>query len=162
IGPDRAPGLGGRDVGWKRARLRIKHGGHGVTIWNSKVDFGVVHPLVYLECRTGEGPILETLKTIVDDCDFGAVEIAPPKDPTSEAAALAKQVDRSNFGLTIDLSHLPLLGETSQQALHTAAPYLSHAHIGNCVVNYPDSPLYGDFHPRFGHPLGCSDLPEVI
>jgi sugar phosphate isomerase/epimerase len=254
-----------------------------MTAWLSKVDFGVVHPLVYLECRTGEGPILETLKTIVADSDFGAVEIAPPKDPairkkardllasaslqvvylpilpviierlelgspdsalrtaamarlkplldeaiefgaplamitgpldpgpdqrqaitdrlaedvrelcdyaaaksskrllhitlenfdrdiekkrligpTREAVALAETVDRSNFGLTIDLSHLPLLGETSKQALQTAAPYLIHAHIGNCVINYPDSPLYGDFHPRFGHPQGCSDLPEVI
>jgi len=254
-----------------------------MTAWMSKVDFGVVHPLVYLECRNGEGPILETLKHIVADSDFGAVEIAPPKDPairkkardllhssalqivylpilpviierlelgsvdnemraasmarlkalldeaiefgaplamitgpldpgpehraamtdrladdlrelcdyaaakstkrllhltfenfdreiekkrligpTREAAALAQKVDRSNFGLTIDLSHLPLLGETPRLALETAAPYLIHAHIGNCVLNYPDSPLYGDFHPRFGHPLGCSDLPEVI
>ena len=25
-----------------------------------------------------------------------------------------------------------------------------------------DSPLYGDFHPRFGHPHGRNDLPEVV
>ena len=25
------------------------------------MDFGVIHPLIYLECRGGEGPILETL-----------------------------------------------------------------------------------------------------
>jgi hypothetical protein len=30
------------------------------------------------------------------------------------------------------------------------------------VLNHPESPLQGDFHPRFGHPLGCNDLPEVI
>lgn len=254
-----------------------------MTAWRSKVEFGVVHPLVYLECRGGEGPILETLKVIVADSDFGAVEIAPPKNPvvrkqardlllsaalqvvylpilpviierlelgsadatlrgaamarlktlideaiefgaplamvtgpldpgaenraamvdrladdlrdlcdyaaakssnrllhitlenfdrdiekkrligpTHEAVALAEQVDRPNFGLTIDLSHLPLLGETPAHALQTAAPYLIHAHIGNCVLNFPDSPIYGDFHPRFGHPHGCNDLPEVI
>lgn len=247
------------------------------------VDFGVVHPLVWLACRNGEGPIVETLMHIVGDADFGAVEIAPPKDPavrkqardllassalqvvylpilpviieklelgsadeslrkaalariqplldeavefdaplamlaspldvpppereaaaerladdlralcdyaaarsrgrllhitlenfdrdvekrrligpTREAVALAQRVDRPNFGLTIDLSHLPLLGETSADALSTAAPYLLHAHIGNCVLDHPDSPLYGDFHPRFGHPLGRNDLPEVI
>jgi len=82
--------------------------------------------------------------------------------PTVEAAALARAVDRPNFGLTIDLSHLPLLRETAAQALRTAAPYLIHAHIGNCVADHPGSPLYGDFHPRFGHPLGCNDLPQVV
>jgi sugar phosphate isomerase/epimerase len=82
--------------------------------------------------------------------------------PTSEAVALAAAIDRPNFGLTIDLSHLPLLNETSEAALKLAAPHLIHAHIGNCVIDHPDSPLYGDFHPRFGHPLGRNDLPEVV
>ncbi len=247
------------------------------------MDFGVVHPLVFFECRGGEGPILETLPTMIDDPIFGAIEIAPiknpeiaqkarallataqmqvvylpilpiivenlgiasadsaeraavmtrlrtlldeaiefdspmamvtgPRDPgpaereaatarlvedlrelcdyaaarsrgqllhitfenfdrdiekkrligpTSETVAMADSIDRPNFGLTIDLSHLPLLGETSADALHTAAPHIIHAHIGNCVIDHPESPLYGDFHPRFGHPLGRSDLPEVI
>ena len=247
------------------------------------MDFGVIHPLIYLECRGGEGPILETLPTIVNDSDFGAIEIAPIKNPevrqkakallaqsqlqvvylpilpvlleklepgsadanlrkaamtrlkvlideaidmgsvmamvqgpldvpadqreattvrliedlqelcdyatakstkkqlfitfenfdrdiekkrligpTLEAAKLAEAVDRLNFGLTIDLSHLPLLGETAAHALKTADRHLIHAHIGNCVVDHPNSALYGDFHPRFGHPLGRNDLPEVI
>jgi hypothetical protein len=30
------------------------------------------------------------------------------------------------------------------------------------VIDHPGTPLYGDFHPRFGHPLGRNDLPEVI
>ncbi len=254
-----------------------------MSTWSHSLDFGVIHPLIYLECRGGEGPILETLPAIINDADFGAIEIAPIKNPdvrqkakallaqaqlqvvylpilpvlleklepgsadpalrqaalsrlktlldeaidfgatlamvqgpldpgpaareattarlvedlqtlcdyaadrartrplfitfenidrdiekkrligpTVEAAALARAVDRPNFGLTIDLSHLPLLGETAEHALTTAAPYLLHAHIGNCVIDHPDSPLYGDFHPRFGHPLGRNDLPEVV
>ncbi|MCC7359196.1 MAG: sugar phosphate isomerase/epimerase [Anaerolineales bacterium] len=251
--------------------------------WASQLDFGVVHPLIFLECRNGEGPILETLPTIVNDTTFGAVEIAPIKNaevrqkakaliasaqmqvvylavlpiileklelgsadagrrqaavervqtlldeaidfgatlamvqgpldtavgeraattarlaedlaalcdyatarsqkrqlfltlenfdrdiekkrligPTAEAAALAQAVDRPNFGLTIDLSHLPLLGESSAEALRTAEPYLIHAHCGNCVIDHPGHALYGDFHPRFGHPLGRNDLPELV
>jgi sugar phosphate isomerase/epimerase len=251
--------------------------------WSNRMDFGVVHPLIYLACRGGEGPILETLPAIVNDSDFGAIEIAPIKNPevrqrakallaqsqlqvvylpilpvlleklepgsadvdqrtaavsrlktlideaidlgcvlamvqgpldpgpdqrqattdrlvkdlqelcdyaaarsrqrllfltfenfdrdvekkrligpTVEAVQMARSVDRRNFGLTIDLSHLPLLDETPAQALQTAAPYLIHAHIGNCVIDYPESQLYGDFHPRFGHPLGRNDLPEVV
>jgi len=254
-----------------------------MTAWTKLMDFGVVHPLIYLACRGGEGPILETLPTIINDSDFGAIEIAPIKNPevrqkaremlaqsqlqivylpilpvllerlepgssdidqrnaalvrlrslideaidfgctmamvqgpldpgvdqreattarlvedmqalcdyaaaqskkrlvfltfenfdrdiekkrligpTSEAARLAEAIDRPNFGLTIDLSHLPLLGETPTHALHTAGRHLIHAHIGNCVIDHPESALYGDFHPRFGHPLGRNDLPEVI
>lgn len=254
-----------------------------MTVWSNLMDFGVVHPLIYLECRGGEGPILETLPTIINDSDFGAIEIAPIKNPevrkkarallaqsqlqivylpilpvllenlapgsadadqrkatlarlrelideaidfgcimamlqgpldpdvdqraatterlaedlqalcdyasaqskkrllhitfenfdrdiekkrligpTAEAVRLAEAVNRPNFGLTIDLSHLPLLNETSAHALQTAAAHLIHAHIGNCVIDHPESALYGDFHPRFGHPLGRNDLPEVI
>ncbi|MBW4437829.1 MAG: sugar phosphate isomerase/epimerase [Pleurocapsa minor GSE-CHR-MK-17-07R] len=251
--------------------------------WSATLDFGVVHPLIYLECRGGEGPVVETLRRIVGDSDFGAVEIAPVKNPqvraqaqallrssqlqvvylpilpilleklelgsadesarkvavdrvkalideaidfdstlamvqgpldpgeaereattarliedlqtlcdyaeaqstsrllhltlenfdrtvekkrlvgpTRETVALADAVGRANFGLTIDLSHLPLLGESAAEALSLAAPHLLHAHIGNCVIDHPESPLYGDFHPRFGHPLGRNDLPEVV
>jgi sugar phosphate isomerase/epimerase len=83
-----------------------------------------------------------------DTLDFGVV-------------ALADVVDRANFGLTIDLSHLPLLGETSGQAIRAAGRHLIHAHIGNCVAQHPDSKLYGDFHPRFGHPEGSTDVAEV-
>jgi sugar phosphate isomerase/epimerase len=254
-----------------------------MTAWSNQMDFGVVHPLIYLECRGGKGPILETLPSIINDETFGAIEIAPIKDPsvrqqarsllgqaqlqvvylavlpillerlepgsadpaqrqaaltrlmelideaidfgatlamvqgpldpgpeqraattarliedlqqlcdyaaarsrgrrlaltlenfdrdiekkrligpTAEAVQVAQGVDRPNFGLTIDLSHLPLLGETSADALTAAAPYLIHAHIGNCVIDHPDSPLYGDFHPRFGHPQGRNDLPQVV
>ena len=254
-----------------------------MTAWSHCLDFGVVHPMIFLECRGGEGPILETLPRIINDTLFGAIEIAPIKDPavrqkakallaqaqvqvvylpilpiiieklelgsadavqrqaalsrlqslldeaidfgaalamvqgpldpgpaeraattarlvedlqslcdyadarahtrrlhlsfenfdrdiekkrligpTVEAAALAQAVDRANFGLTVDLSHLPLLGETSAHALHTAAPHLLHVHIGNCVIDHPASLLYGDFHPRFGHPQGRNDLPEVV
>ncbi|MBX3085559.1 MAG: sugar phosphate isomerase/epimerase [Anaerolineae bacterium] len=251
--------------------------------WSHLMDFGVIHPLIYLECRGGEGPILETLPTIINDSDFGAIEIAPIKNPevrqkakallaqsqlqvvylpilpvlleklepgsadvdarriavarlkglideaidfgcvmamvqgpldtapdqreatterliqdlqelcdyaaarstkkqlfitfenfdrdiekkrligpTAEAAKMADAVGRPNFGLTIDLSHLPLLNETPAHALQTAGRHLIHAHIGNCVIDHPASALYGDFHPRFGHPLGRNDLPEVV
>lgn len=254
-----------------------------MTSWSATMDFGVVHSLAFPECKDGEGPILETLAEIVADDTFGAVEIAPIRDPrlreqardllgwsglqvvylpilpilfdnlglasvdterrlaarhrlhglideaiefnaplamvgsppdpgpeqrlsmierlvedfqelcdyadtrskhqrlhitlepfdreiekkriigpTTEAAALADAVDRQNFGLTVDLSHLPLLGETPHQAIQAAGQHLIHAHIGNCVINDPTCIFYGDFHPRFGHPEGCNDLPEVV
>ena len=250
--------------------------------WQTSCEFGVVHPLAFLACRNGEGPVIETLTKIVEDTTFGAVEIAPPRNPairsaarrllaagkltvvylpvlpilledlglgnvddarrqfamarlrvlldeavefdaplamimaprdvpvperpaalarfredvqglcdyadarsrhtrlhitlenfdrdvekkrligpSVEAAAFADTVDRANFGLTIDLSHLPMLKETPEQALSAAGKHLIHAHIGNCVIDHPGSKLFGDFHPRFGHPEGVNDLPQV-
>lgn len=252
-------------------------------LWQAYADFGVVHPLIFPECRDGGGPVLETLQQIADDAFFGAVEIAPIRDPTIreharallaasalqvvylpilpiifedlgigaadpdrrkaaldwlrplideaiafaaplamvtgprdpgpgeraaatarlvedlrelcdyadarsrqqrlhltfehfdrevekkrligptfEAVALAEAVDRENFGLTVDLSHLPLLGETPEEAVSTAGRHVIHAHIGNCVVANPACPFFGDFHPRFGQPEGCNDVPEVV
>lgn len=51
------------------------------------MDFGVVHSLAFPECKDGEGPILETLTEIVTDEIFGAVEIAPIRDPRLRAKA---------------------------------------------------------------------------
>lgn len=254
-----------------------------MTTWLNKMDLGVVHPLIFMECRDGGGPVVETLETIIADETFGAVEIAPIRDPqvrcraaqllkwsrvqvvylpilpilfenlglasadpdardatrerlhrmideaiefdaplamvgtprdpgdaerpavierlvedfrelcdyadaqsrnrrlhltlepfdrdvekkrtigpTREAAALADAIDRKNFGLTIDLSHLPLLRESASEALEAAGKHLIHAHIGNCAADDPSLPFFGDFHPRFGHPNGRSDLPEVV
>jgi sugar phosphate isomerase/epimerase len=254
-----------------------------MTAWLDRMDLGVVHPLIYPECRDGGGPIVETLEAIIADETFGAVEIAPIRDPvarrragdllrwsqmqvvylpilpilfenlglagidsnartesrkrlhqlideaieldaplamvgaprdpgdaerpalierliedfrelcdyadaqshnrrlhltlepfdrdvekkraigpTREAAALADAIDRENFGLTVDLSHLPLLRETATEALQAAGRHLIHAHIGNCAVDDASLPFFGDFHPRFGHPAGRNDLPEVV
>ncbi|MDO8674292.1 MAG: TIM barrel protein, partial [Dehalococcoidia bacterium] len=83
--------------------------------------------------------------------------------PTVEAVRLAEMVREAcpNFGLTIDLSHLPLLGETAGEALHMAKDFLIHAHVGNAVVKHPDHPAYGDLHPRFGLAEGENGVAEL-
>src|SRR6267142_2707312 len=60
-----------------------------MTNWSNLMDFGVIHPLIFLECRGGEGPILETLPAIINDTVFGAIEIAPPKNPEIRQKAKA-------------------------------------------------------------------------
>lgn len=55
-------------------------------------------------------------------------------------------------GLMVDLSQLPLIRETAEQALLPIKDYLVHAHLGYCVVKDPRMPAYGDAHPRFGFP----------
>src|SRR6185503_1239591 len=72
--------------------------------WSHMMDFGVIHPLIFLECRGGEGPILETLPTIVNDTDFGAIEIAPPKNPEVRQKAKALLAQSA-----LQIVYLPIL-----------------------------------------------------
>jgi sugar phosphate isomerase/epimerase len=83
--------------------------------------------------------------------------------PTQEAVEIAQELRRHhrNFGLLIDLSHLPLLNERPRRAVNIAGEFLAHAHIGNCVRRNPSHPAYGDRHPVFGIPGGENDVPEI-
>jgi len=75
------------------------------------------------------------------------------------AAEVRKEFD--NFGLLVDLSHLPLLGETPAQAIMPVKDYLVHAHMGNCILKDKEHPGYGDQHPRFGIKGGENDVEEL-
>jgi len=83
--------------------------------------------------------------------------------PTKEAAQIAAEVRRQcpNFGLMIDLSHVPLLYETPEQSIKAAGQYLSHVHVGNCVLKDKNHIAYGDKHPRFGLDVGENDVEQV-
>jgi sugar phosphate isomerase/epimerase len=83
--------------------------------------------------------------------------------PANEARIIAKEVRKEfdNFGLLVDLSHLPLLNETPTQAIIPIKDYLVHAHIGNCVLRDKKHPAYGDQHPRFGIKGGENDVEEL-
>lgn len=81
--------------------------------------------------------------------------------PTSLAKRLAEELcELDNFGLMVDLSHIPLMHETIDEAIDPIKQYIWHAHMGNCVLD-PLSPAYGDAHPRFGYPGGCNDVDEL-
>lgn len=64
-------------------------------------------------------------------------------------------------GLMVDLSHLPMQGETLHQALSVTREFINHAHIGNCVIGDPNHPDHGDLHTYFGHPDGENNVPQV-
>lgn len=83
-----------------------------------------------------------------------------PSDYAAGFAAAVK-VDYPEFGLMYDLSHQPLLYEEAEPALTLLKDHLVHAHVGNGVVD-PDTPSYGDMHPRFGWPGGCNDVDELV
>jgi sugar phosphate isomerase/epimerase len=83
--------------------------------------------------------------------------------PHREAAAFSKRVRQKHpeFGLMIDLSHLPLQYESTSHAFAEAGSELIHAHIGNAVL-VPGHKLYGDLHPHFGAAGGLNDVPELV
>lgn len=83
--------------------------------------------------------------------------------PAWLAKKLAKEITGhyDNFGLTVDLSHIPLIGETYEEAVLPVKKYLMHAHIGNCVLKDPLLRGYGDVHPRFGYPGGENDTEQL-
>lgn len=72
--------------------------------------------------------------------------------PTSEAVDVIQTVkkDFPNIGLTLDLAHLPLLGESFEDAVMTARDHLVHVHLGNCILKDNKHPRYGDTHPPLG------------
>ena len=84
--------------------------------------------------------------------------------PNADAVHFSERVrqNHSNFGLMLDLSHLPLQRETIEQALGGARDHLVHAHMGNCVMKDKSHPAYGDQHPRFGIEGGENDVSEVV
>jgi len=105
----------------------------------------------------GDMPIaLETF----DRVEYGKNTIL---GPTREAVLFAEKVrkDYDNFGLMLDLSHLPLLGETPTQMIGDAKDVLVHIHIGNCIMHDPNHPAYGDEHPRFGIEGGENGVDEL-
>ncbi len=83
--------------------------------------------------------------------------------PTVDAVRVSEAVrrDHPDFGLMLDLSHLPLLSESSEEALRIAADHLVHVHIGNCAMDDPGHPAYGDNHPRFGMEGTRNDVAEL-
>ena len=95
------------------------------------------------------------------DYDIDKKSLIGPADLAKRyAQEVRKEYD--NFGLMVDLSHLPLIRETAEEAIVPIKEYLVHAHMGNCVVKDKQLAAYGDAHPRFGFPGGENDVDELV
>ncbi|MGD9497599.1 MAG: sugar phosphate isomerase/epimerase family protein [Armatimonadota bacterium] len=113
----------------------------------------------YSAAKAGEGePVWLSLEQFDD-----AIEKMSLIGPSTRAAELAERVKAqvSNFGLTQDLSHMPLLGETAQDMLTPTVDHLIHVHVGNAVMADPSLTGYGDKHPRFGYPGSENDVEDL-
>ena len=86
--------------------------------------------------------------------------IGPAKDALAVARAVRKNFP--DFGIMVDLSHLPIQDESPKKSLGTLKKAnIAHIHIGNAVKQQGHS-LYGDLHPRFGVPGGENDVPQLV
>lgn len=105
------------------------------------------------------GDIPVALETF-DQVDYGKCTIL---GPTKDSVEFAERVraEYPKFGLMLDLSHLPLLGESVEEMLKPAKDVLVHVHIGNCVMKDAQHPAYGDEHPRFGIEGGENGVDEL-
>jgi sugar phosphate isomerase/epimerase len=85
--------------------------------------------------------------------------IGPARDALKVAQAVRK--DFPDFGIMVDLSHLPIQDESPKRSLGTLKKInIAHIHIGNAVKQV-GHPLFGDLHPRFGTPGGENDVPQL-
>ena len=96
----------------------------------------------------------------VFDYDIAKKSLIGPVDMVKRyAETICSEYD--NFGLMVDLSHIPMLHETIEESLLPVQQYIRHAHMGNTVIKSPECPAYGDEHPRFGFPNSENDVEEL-
>jgi sugar phosphate isomerase/epimerase len=97
----------------------------------------------------------------VFDYDIAKASLIGPAPYAARFAADMRSTHQ-NFGLLIDLSHIPMTYETPEFVVRTLRPYLTHFHIGNTVCRDPKASGYGDEHQRFGFPNGSNDTEQVL
>ncbi len=97
----------------------------------------------------------------VFDYDIDKCSLVGPVDLAKRyAEEICTEFD--NFGLMVDLSHLPILHESARESLIPVKDYIIHAHMGNCYMRDKNDPAYGDAHPRFGYPGSENDVEELV
>jgi len=84
--------------------------------------------------------------------------------PSREAAALCERIHAAgcaNFASMVDMGHVPLLGETIEQAFRASGRFVGHVHLGNCILRDQSHPLFGDKHVPWGLPGGEYDISDI-
>lgn len=105
--------------------------------------------------RHGMSAMLEPFDTDVDKKFL----MGPVRDCVSLVESLLPET--ANFGIELDIAHLPLMGENIEDAIRAAAPHLLRVHLGNCILKDKTSSFYGDMHPPVGFEGGEIDTPEL-
>ena len=110
----------------------------------------------YAKSKGGMRVILE-----VFDYDIDKRSIIGPVDMAKRFAEEVKK-EYDNFGLMVDLSHIPMLHESCEESILPIMEHIVHAHMGNTVIKDSGCTAYGDQHPRFGFPDSENDVDELV
>ena len=102
-----------------------------------------------------------TVELEVFDFDIAKASVIGPA-PLAARFSADMRTSHNNFGLLVDLSHIPMCYETSEFVLRILRPYITHLHIGNTVCHDPQTEGYGDEHQRFGFPNSANDTAELL
>lgn len=102
----------------------------------------------------GEIPRDVTLAFEPTDRDIDKFFLYGPLDETVELSKRVRGEGFLNFGILLDMCHVPLMHETLESAISKAKTELVHIHLGNCVIKNRASELYGDKHPSWSFPDG--------
>jgi sugar phosphate isomerase/epimerase len=96
----------------------------------------------------------------VFDYDMDKKSLIGPADMAKRyAETISAEYD--NFGLMVDLSHIPMLHESMEDSILPIRKHIRHAHMGNTVIKNPAMDAFGDQHPRFGFPNSENDVNEL-
>ncbi len=102
-----------------------------------------------------------TVEVEVFDFDLDKKSLIGPAPYAARFAAEMRECF-NNFGLLIDLSHIPQTYETSRFVIQTLKPYITHLHFGSAVIGDPSMEAYGDTHPRFNFPNSVNTVAELV
>lgn len=94
------------------------------------------------------------------DFDIAKAALIGPA-PLAEEFAAGVRSCCSNFGLMVDLSHIPMCYEEPAFVFRALRPYITHMHIGNTIIR-SGYDAYGDEHPRFGFPHSENDVTQLV
>lgn len=88
------------------------------------------------------------------DWDIDKHFLFGPLDETVEFIEKVNARGFTNFGLLIDMCHVPIMHETLESAIEKANETLVHIHLGNCVIKNKNHEFYGDKHVPWDYPGG--------
>jgi len=94
------------------------------------------------------------------DYDIAKASLIGPTSLAKKFCDVIKE-EYNNFGLMVDLSHIPMYYESLEQSLDPIKDDIVHLHIGNTVIKDPSMPGYGDEHIYFGFDNSENDTQEV-
>ncbi len=95
-----------------------------------------------------------TLALEPTDRDIDKHFLLGPLDETVSFIKRVRGAGYDNFGLLLDMCHVPLMHETLDSAISKSFDTLVHIHLGNCMIKDEKDALYGDKHPAWDYPGG--------